>query len=220
MNLPNKLTITRIILVPILILIYMFPYATFGINVPMYHILNADISLVNIVIFIIFAVASLTDYFDGQIARKSKLITTFGKFADPIADKLLINTIFLLLASDGTISIIIPIIMISRDTIVDAIRLVAANKQVVIAAKYLGKLKTVTQMIAIILLFIDKFNFFDFTRATTDIKVAMESSWMIYMNQGSIIFNAITSICLLISVIATVFSGYEYLKDGKELFKD
>ena len=75
-------------------------------------------------------------------------------------------------------------------------------------------------MIAIILLFIDKFNFFDFTRATTDIKVAMESSWMIYMNQGSIIFNAITSICLLISVIATVFSGYEYLKDGKELFKD
>ena len=71
MNLPNKLTITRIILVPILILIYMFPYATFGINVPMYHILNADISLVNIVIFIIFAVASLTDYFDGQIARKS-----------------------------------------------------------------------------------------------------------------------------------------------------
>ena len=94
MNLPNKLTITRIILVPILILIYMFPYATFGINVPMYHILNAGISLVNIVIFIIFAVASLTDYFDGQIARKSKLITTFGKFADPIADKLLINTIF------------------------------------------------------------------------------------------------------------------------------
>ena len=76
------------------------------------------------------------------------------------------------------------------------------------------------QMIAIILLFIDKFNFFDFAISTTDIKVAMESSWMIYMNQGSIIFNAITSICLLISVIATVFSGYEYLKDGKELFKD
>ena len=139
MNLPNKLTITRIILVPILILIYMFPYASFGINVPMYHVLNADISFVNIIIFIIFAIASLTDYFDGQIARKSKLITTFGKFADPIADKLLINTIFLLLASDGTISIIIPIIMISRDTIVDAIRLVAANKQVVIRDSYLGE---------------------------------------------------------------------------------
>ena len=86
MNLPNKLTITRIILVPILILIYMFPYATFGINVPMYHILNADISLVNIVIFIIFAVASLTDYFDGQIARKSKLITTFTNWSNKCMD--------------------------------------------------------------------------------------------------------------------------------------
>ena len=75
-------------------------------------------------------------------------------------------------------------------------------------------------MIAIILIFIDKFNFFDFVRATTDAKVAMESSFLIYMNQGSIVFNAITSICLLISVIATVFSGYEYLKDGKDLFKD
>ena len=96
---------------------------------------------------------------NGQIARKSKLITTFGKFADPIADKLLINTIFLLLASDGTISIIIPIIMISRDTIVDAIRLVAANKQVVIAAKYLGKLKTVTQMISVIFLLLNDFPF-------------------------------------------------------------
>lgn len=174
MNLPNKLTITRIILVPILILIYMFPYATFGINVPMYHILNADISLVNIVIFIIFAVASLTDYFDGQIARKSKLITTFGKFADPIADKLLINTIFLLLASDGTISIIIPIIMISRDTIVDAIRLVAANKQVVIAAKYLGKLKTVTQMISVIFLLLNDFPF-----SIIHLPIGQISVWML-----------------------------------------
>lgn len=84
----------------------------------------------------------------------------------------------------------------------------------------MGKTKTVTQMISIILIFIDKFNFFDFVRATTDAKVAMESSFLIYMNQGSIVFNAITSICLLISVIATVFSGYEYLKDGKDLFKD
>lgn len=77
------------------------------------------------------------------------MITTFGKFADPIADKLLINTIFLLLASDGTINIIIPIIMISRDTIVDAIKMSAASKQVVVAASKLGKLKTVSQMIAL-----------------------------------------------------------------------
>ena len=67
---------------------------------------------------------------------------------------------------------------------------------------------------------INQGNFFDFAKATTDAKVAMESSYMIYMNQGCIIFNAITSICLLVSVIATIFSGYEYLKDGKDLFKD
>ena len=192
MNLPNKLTITRIILVPILILIYMFPYATFGINVPMYHILNADISLVNIVIFIIFAVASLTDYFDGQIARKSKLITTFGKFA---ADKLLINTIFLLLASDGTISIIIPIIMISRDTIVDAIRLVAANKQVVIAAKYLGKLKTVTQMISVIFLLLNDFPF-------------------------SIIHLPIGQISVWIACVISIVSGMDYFMDSKDMLTE
>ena len=206
MNLPNKLTITRIILVPILILIYMFPYATFGINVPMYHILNADISLVNIVIFIIFAVASLTDYFDGQIARKSKLITTFGKFADPIADKLLINTIFLLLASDGTISIIIPIIMISRDTIVDAIRLVAANKQVVIAAKYLGKLKTVTQMLALILAFVDQNGF-----AQCFVGGLTGFAWW---------YNFITTILMSVSVVAAVLSGIDYIAKGKDLFKE
>ena len=194
MNLPNKLTITRIILVPILILIYMFPYATFGINVPMYHILNADISLVNIVIFIIFAVASLTDYFDGQIARKSKLITTFGKFADPIADKLLINTIFLLLASDGTISIIIPIIMISRDTIVDAIRLVA-GKQVVIAAKYLGKLKTVTQMISVIFLLLNDFPF-------------------------SIIHLSIGQISVWIACVISIVSGIDYFMDSKDMLTE
>ena len=184
----------------------MFPYTTFGINMPVYHMLNANISLVNIIIFIIFAVASLTDYFDGQIARKSKLITTFGKFADPIADKLLINTIFLLLASDGTISIIIPIIMISRDTIVDAIRLVAANKQVVIAAKYLGRLKTVTQMIAIILAFVDLNAFGEcFTGNLTGFAFGL---------------NLVVTVMMIIQTIATIFSGYEYLKEGKDLFKN
>lgn len=159
MNLPNKLTITRVLLVPILIIIYMFPYDSVGITVPVYHVLEADISLVNIIILIIFIVASITDYLDGKIARKEKLITTFGKFADPIADKLLVNTIFLLLASDQSINIIIPIIMISRDTIVDAIKMSAANKQVVIAASKLGKLKTVTQMIALGILLVNNFPF-------------------------------------------------------------
>ena len=195
MNLPNKLTIKKKKQKQKIILIYMFPYGTFGINVPVYHVLNAHISLVNLIIFIIFAVASLTDYFDGQIARKSKLITTFGKFADPIADKLLINTIFLLLASDETISIIIPIIMISRDTIVDAIRLVAANKQVVIAAKYLGKLKTVTQMISVIFLLLNDFPF-------------------------SIIHLPVGQIMVWIACIISVVSGIDYFMDSKDMLTE
>ena len=159
MNLPNKLTVIGVVLVPLLFLVYMFPYDTTGINVPVYHILDTDISLVNIIILVIFIVASITDYFDGRIARSKKLITTFGKFADPIADKLLVNTIFLLLASDGKINIIIPIIMISRDTIVDAIKMSAASKQVVVAASKLGKLKTVSQMIALCFLLVNNFPF-------------------------------------------------------------
>lgn len=159
MNLPNKLTITRVLLVPLLILIYMFPYDIAGIDIPVYHLLETDISLINIVILVIFIIASITDYFDGRIARKNKMITTFGKFADPIADKLLINTIFLLLASGGSINIIIPIIMISRDTIVDAIKMSAASKQVVVAASKLGKLKTVSQMIALSFLLVNNYPF-------------------------------------------------------------
>ena len=108
-----------------------------------------------LVLFFIFALSALTDYFDGYIARKYHLITTFGKFIDPIADKLIVNTALLLLASSQDIHIIIPIIMISRDTIVDAIRLVASQKNIVLAASYLGKAKTMTQMIAICLLLLN-----------------------------------------------------------------
>lgn len=159
MNLPNKLTVTRVLLVPLLVLIYMFPYEMLNIEVPVYHVLNTDISLINIILLLIFGIASITDYFDGHIARKEKMITTFGKFADPIADKLLVNTILLLLANNHQITIIIPIVMIARDTVVDAIRLVAANKQNVIAASPLGKLKTATQMFAVVLLLLCNFPF-------------------------------------------------------------
>lgn len=159
MNLPNRLTIARILLVPLLIIIYMFPYSYFGIEVASIHLLDTNISIVDLSVLLIFIVASLTDYFDGQIARSKGMITTFGKFVDPIADKLLVNTTFLLLAGSNTISILIPIIMISRDTVVDAIKMSAASKQVVVAASKLGKLKTVTQMIAIIMLLLNNFPF-------------------------------------------------------------
>ena len=194
-NMPNKLTLTRILCVPILIIIYMFPYEMFSINVPVFHIFNADISLVNIVIFVIFSVASMTDLLDGQIARRKKLVTTFGKFADPIADKLLVNTILLLLASDGTISIIIPIIMVARDIIVDAIRLVAANRQIVVAAKPLGKLKTLTQMIGLCFMLLSDFPF-------------------------SFFHFPIGSILIWIACVISVISGIDYFISNKDLLTE
>ena len=195
MNLPNKLTVIRVLLVPLLILVYMFPYDTTGINVPVYHILDTDISLVNIIILVIFIVASITDYFDGRIARSKKLITTFGKFADPIADKLLVNTIFLLLASDGKINIIIPIIMISRDTIVDAIKMSAASKQVVVAASKLGKLKTVSQMIALCFLLVNSFPF-----SVLGIDLATILAW--------------------IATVISVISGIDYFIKNREMLME
>ena len=195
MNLPNRLTITRIILVPVLILIYMFPYNDLQIAIPVFHILNTKISLVNLIVLVIFVVASFTDYLDGQIARKEDLVTTFGKFVDPIADKLLVNTIFLLLASDNTINIIIPIIMISRDTIVDAIKMSAASRQVVVAASKLGKLKTVSQMIAIGLLLVNNFPF-----SALNIDVATIMAW--------------------VATVISVISGIDYFMKNKEMLTE
>lgn len=211
MNLANKLTIFRIILVPLMVIV---PF--FGIDTKI-----LDIPVTYIIIDIIFIIASITDKLDGYIARSRNQVTTFGKFLDPLADKILVLTAMIMLVEMDKIPAWIPVIVLSREFIVSGYRLVAVEKGgKVIAASVWGKLKTVMQMISIILIFIDKFNFFDFIKATTDAKVALESSYMIYMNQSSIIFNAITSICLLISVIATIFSGYEYLKDGKDLLKD
>lgn len=159
MNLPNKLTTIRLLSVPLFIIVYLIPYQSLGIEIPVFDVLSTSLPLLDIILFLVFALSALTDYLDGYIARKQHLITTFGKFIDPIADKLIVNTTLLLLASTHDIHIIIPIIMISRDIIVDAIRLVASQKNVVLAASYLGKAKTMTQMIAICLLLLNNIVF-------------------------------------------------------------
>ena len=198
MNLANKLTIFRIILVPIMVII---PFL--GIKG---EILAIPVSY--IIMDIIFIIASITDKLDGHIARSRNQVTTFGKFLDPLADKILVLSAMVMFVEMGKIPAWIPIIVLAREFLVSGYRLIAVEKGgKVIAASIWGKLKTVTQMFAIILIFVDKFNFFDFLNA-------------INMNQGEIVFNAVTSILLLVSVIATIFSGYEYLKDGKDLLKD
>lgn len=215
MNLANKLTVLRMILVPVFVIIGYL--GTLGVITGEWLGIPMSFWLMNI----IFIIASITDKLDGYIARSRNQVTTFGKFLDPLADKILVLTALVMLVEYGKIPAWIPVIVLAREFLVSGYRLVAVEKGgKVIAASIWGKLKTVTQMIAIILVFADKFNFFDFVRATTDQAQAMASSFQVYMTTPELIFNGVTSILMLVSVVATIFSGYDYLKGGKDLFKD
>ncbi len=197
MNLPNKLTIFRIILVPVMIII---PFL--GIKGELY-----GIPITCLILDLIFIIASITDNLDGYIARSRNQITTFGKFLDPIADKVLVVTAMIMLVEMGRLPAWIPSIVVFREFIVSGYRLVAVQSSGnVIAANIWGKIKTVTQMIAIILAFIDinKYGAI-FTEELTALSFAL---------------NLTTTLIMTISVIATIFSGWEYIKNGKELLKD
>lgn len=153
MNLPNRLTVFRITLVPIIILLFVFPI---GGNL---NVFGELLPINQLIVTILFAVASFTDFLDGKIARDRKLVTTFGKFMDPIADKLLVNSLIIILASTHRIHMLVAVIMICRDLVVDAIRLLAAQNNVVLAASNLGKAKTFTQMFAIIFILLNNIPF-------------------------------------------------------------
>ena len=197
MNLANKLTLFRIILVPIMVII---PF------------LNIDATFLGIpvtwiIIDIIFIIASITDKLDGHIARSKNQITTFGKFLDPIADKILVISAMIMLVEDGRLPAWIPIIVLFRELIVSGYRLVAVqNEGKVIAASIWGKLKTVTQMLALIVALID-------TNAFGAIFTKSLSTY-------EFIINLFVTIMMSISVVATIASGIDYVKDGKELLKD
>ena len=211
MNLANKLTIFRIILVPIMVLIPFLNIQGEFLGIPITYL----------IIELIFIIASITDKLDGTIARKKNLVTTFGKFLDPIADKILVLAALIMLVDFGKIPAWIPIIILFREFVVSGYRLIASqNGGEVIAASVWGKLKTVTQMIAIILCFIDKFSFGDFIfRVSTKAEMLTQSA-AIYMTTGQYIINIATTFMLIICVIATIFSGWDYLKGGKDLLKD
>ena len=215
MNLANKLTIFRIILVPVIMLI---PIIDNLVGIPGEFL---GISTAFWIMNIIFIIASITDKLDGYIARSRNQVTTFGKFLDPLADKILVLSALVILVEYGKIPSWIPIIVLAREFIVSGYRLIAVEKGgKVIAASIWGKLKTVTQMIGIIFAFLDKFSFGEFifrvsTQADAQINLAS-----IYMTTGQFVINIITTIVLTLSVIATIFSGINYLKGGKELFKD
>ena len=197
MNLANKLTIFRIILVPIMVII---PY----IGITEYW---NGIAISFILMDVIFIIASITDKLDGYIARSKNQVTTFGKFLDPLADKILVLAAMLILVEYQRIPAWIPIVVLAREFIVSGYRLVAVEKGgKVIAASVWGKLKTVTQMIAIIFAFIDTYSFG-------------------YCFSGNLsgfefILNLFVTLMMIIQTIATIFSGYDYLKGSKKLLKE
>lgn len=200
MNLPNKLTVLRIVLVLVMLVIAYVPIPGEFLHIATtMWILN-----------IIFIVASITDKLDGSLARKNNQITDFGKFLDPIADKMLVLTAMLILVEKGLLPAWIPVITLLREFMVSGYRMISAGKEgKVVAANYWGKLKTVTQMTAIILAFIN----IDNTNAY---------GAFLYSNMSglALAINILTTIAFTLAVIATVVSGYIYLKDSKDILKD
>ena len=197
MNLANKITISRIILVVIMVII---PFIGITGNV---HYIPIEW----IVIDAIFIIAAITDKLDGSIARKNNQITTLGKFLDPIADKILVLSALIMLVEEGRLPAWIPIIILFREFIVSGYRLIAVEKKgEVVAASIWGKIKTTTQMLAIIVMMIDVNGFFGMLKG--------------HLTKGDLVLNIISSVLMVIAVIATIFSGWDYIKNGKELFKE
>lgn len=194
MNLPNKLTLLRIILIPFMMFFYLASFIPFGIG--------------KIVAIAILIVASLTDLLDGKIARKYNLVTDLGKFLDPIADKLLTATAFLLIMADGTLpapwGVIIVAIIIAREYTVSALRQIAGTKGIVLAADMWGKIKTVVQMIALPTCFLVAYlNCAGFASATAILVVSI-----------------ISYVLIGVATVLTVMSGIHYLVKNRECFKD
>ena len=159
MNLPNKLTLLRVLLVPFFVASLLWG--------------QGQNQMLRVVALIIFIVASLTDMLDGQIARRYHLVTNFGKFMDPLADKLLVCSALICFVELRQISAVVVIIIIAREFVISGFRLVAADAGVVIAASWWGKLKTVSQMIAVILMIIHLQPLIFITRAMVIVMTAL-----------------------------------------------
>lgn len=179
MNLPNKLTILRVCMIPVFLV---------------FMLTDAGKDLGNYIALVIFIAASFTDFLDGYIARKNHIVTNFGKFMDPLADKLLVCAALICLIQTGKISALVGIIIISREFIISGFRLVASDQGIVIAASYWGKFKTTAQMIMICLLIVD----FD----------------MVFFNYVEIIFIYIAVILTIVSLADYVIKNKGVLSEG------
>ena len=211
MNLPNKLTIFRILLIPVIILVYSVKQLRES------FILFPNLSQANFIILLIMFIGAITDFLDGHIARRDNLVTNFGKFLDPIADKLLTFTGFIILMqqnsynqiiSGGTSATLITwwmvLVIFARETIVTGLRLLAVEQGRVIAANKYGKIKTTLQFITII-----------FILAGGSVMVVKGE--LININ---LVYDIIAKILIIAMLAVTIFSGYDYIIKNKDVLKD
>ena len=207
MNLPTKITFSRII-ATVLLVVALFVMSLLNFEAPTLG--NTGINLVFLLIFVFFVIASFTDYLDGHLARKNNQVTNLGKFLDPVADKLLINSMVIFLIAPSIFARYAPqqqisfnmwcaIILIVRDIVVDALRFIAAQKKVVIAANIFGKMKTVFEMVAISFVLLNgfPFNYFD-------------SSWPAGLH--------ITDFIVYITTAMSFISGVIYVWQNRKVF--
>ena len=196
MNLPNKITISRIILTLFIIILLLFPFDAASINIPKLFINESIvIDIIYVIAGFLFIIASITDFIDGYIARKYDLVTDFGKMIDAIADKILVNPILIILAAKGFISPIIPVVIVCRDSIVNSIKMIAGNKGKVVSAIKLVKLKKACLMTGIVL--------------------------TLFYNLPFELFNLrVSDALLIVACVLSIVSGIEYYNINKKYLFD
>lgn len=204
MNLPNRLSLLRIILIPFTML-FMLPVSIYGFAPEGWNNFISEHGMLIAAVF--FITASLTDLADGKIARKYNLITNLGKFLDSLADKMLVIAVLIAFVQIGRVSAWFLMIIVLRELAVTGIRLLASNKGVVMAAKMIGKVKTVTQMVAITYLMFEP----------TIMKICGFSG--IYPLETCAV-TIIGDVLLLICIVMTIVSGMDYLLKNLNYFKD
>lgn len=212
MNLPTKITFSRIILI-ILLVVALFVLSL----IPELHVSvieGTKINLAFLIVCVVFLIASLTDWLDGYLARKNNQVTALGKFLDPIADKLLVNSMVIFLTApsvfapyaDGqiaSISVWCAIILVGRDIIVDALRFIAAQRNIVIAANIFGKAKTVLQMVAIVVVLLNGWPF----------------TYLDALNNSFPIGKLVADIFVYLATFVSVLSGIIYVWQNRQVFK-
>lgn len=192
MNTPTKLTVSRLILSLIIIFILLFPWSMINVTIPQVLVSGVTVDIRYPIAGVLFIIASLTDFLDGYLARKNNQITNTGKMLDAIADKVLVDSVLIILACQGFVNAIVPVVIVLRDIVVDAIKMEAASKGKVVAAIKSGKIKTASLMVGTVL--------------------------MLFYNLPFELVNVHVDIFLLyFATIMSIFSMYEYYTLNKNI---